>query len=110
MHNLIGAILLVGIIVLLGWGWAGQTAIVYDIIYRVKDLFHGGSNVWSIPVGEELMGGKAPLIRMIVQIVVSVLLAAVSLFIVFSREDEPKERNWAYGTFGILIGFWVKAS
>jgi hypothetical protein len=38
---------------------------------------------------------------------ISVALLTASLFVVLSKRYLEKDRNWAYGTIGALIGFWL---
>jgi hypothetical protein len=56
------------------------------------------------------INGAQPLIslRDLVQLTISALLLAASLFVVLSKRYRPEERHWAYGTLGTLIGFWLK--
>jgi hypothetical protein len=107
MHKLVVGGLLVGIVVLLGWQWASQSEAVYYAIFHVKDVLHSRSNAWSIPSGADLIKDKAP-VRIIAQIVLSILLAAVSLLVILSKSYGPKQQHWAYGTIGALLGFWLK--
>src|SRR6266849_2308252 len=43
---------------------------------------------------------------LVFQMVLSVLLLAASLFVILSTRYGPKDKHWAYGTVGTLIGFW----
>ena len=42
------------------------------------------------------------------QIGITLLLLAASLFVILSSRYEPKDKNWAYATVGTLVGFWLK--
>jgi anaerobic C4-dicarboxylate transporter len=44
----------------------------------------------------------------VVQVIISVLLLAASIFVILSKKYAEKEQHWAYGTIGTLIGFWLK--
>lgn len=44
----------------------------------------------------------------VVQVIISVLLLAASVFVILSKSYGEKEQHWAYGTIGTLIGFWLK--
>ncbi len=46
-------------------------------------------------------------VRQLVQIIISVLLLLASLFVVLSSKYAPKDKHWAYGTIGTLVGFWL---
>ena len=43
-----------------------------------------------------------------VQIIVSVALLVAGLFVALSPKYEPRDKHWAYGTIGTLVGFWLK--
>ena len=43
-----------------------------------------------------------------VQIIISVVLLIASLFVVLSPKYGPKDKHWAYGTIGTLVGFWLR--
>ncbi len=107
MHKLVVAALLVGIVVLLAWQWASQSEAVYYAILHAKDLLQTRSNAWSVPTEADLVKDRGP-VRIIAQIVFSILLAAGSLFVALSDRYGPKEQRWAYGALGALIGFWLK--
>jgi hypothetical protein len=42
------------------------------------------------------------------QIGITLLLLAASLFVILSSRYEAKDKNWAYATVGTLVGFWLK--
>jgi hypothetical protein len=42
-----------------------------------------------------------------VQALISLVLLGTSLIVIFSKTYADKDRNWAYGTVGALIGFWL---
>jgi hypothetical protein len=46
--------------------------------------------------------------RAIMQIVVSVLVLAAALYIILSNNYDPKDKHWAYGACGTVLGFWLK--
>jgi hypothetical protein len=41
------------------------------------------------------------------QALISVVLLGASLFVILSKTYADKDRNWAYGTLGALVGFWL---
>jgi hypothetical protein len=42
-----------------------------------------------------------------VQIAVTLIFVASSLFVVLSKKYAPAERHWAYGALGTILGFWL---
>jgi hypothetical protein len=43
----------------------------------------------------------------VAQVVISGVLLMVSLFVVLSSAYGPKDKHWAYGTIGTIVGFWL---
>jgi len=35
---------------------------------------------------------------------------AACLFVILSAGYDPNSKNWAFGTVGTILGFWLKAS
>jgi hypothetical protein len=48
---------------------------------------------------------RAPLRRLIMQAIVSLAVLALSLFIILTHRFNPA---WAYGTVGMVVGYWLK--
>ena len=42
------------------------------------------------------------------QVVVSLIVLSVSLFIILSQHYDGKNNQWAYGMAGMVLGFWLK--
>jgi hypothetical protein len=42
------------------------------------------------------------------QVILSILLVAGSLFIVLSAKYTAQDQHWAYGTLGTVLGFWLR--
>jgi hypothetical protein len=42
------------------------------------------------------------------QIGFSIFFGAPALFIVLSTGYQQREKNWAYSTLGIILGFWLR--
>jgi hypothetical protein len=80
-------LLVVGVAVVLGWSWFEGLA--------VGTRYHE----WVRPQA-------AP--KAVVQQLLSCLLLAVGLFVILSSRYQPADKNWAYGTIGALVGFWLK--
>jgi hypothetical protein len=48
-------------------------------------------------------------IRTIMQVLLSLGLAGASLFIILFHAYDPKDKHWAYGTLGTILGFWLRS-
>jgi hypothetical protein len=109
MPKLISVLLLLGVIILLGLGWAAQSETAYYWFYHLRDLTGDLFGFWATPKSSKLVDEGPLSTRMIVQILISLLLAALSLFVVLSDRYGAKQQHWAYATVGVLLGFWLKA-
>ena len=47
-------------------------------------------------------------IRIAMQTIITIVLLAASLMIIFSGKYDSDHQKWAYGTIGMLVGFWLK--
>jgi hypothetical protein len=90
MRIFVLATMLIGIVALLATSW-----------FWPIDAFHPRGPVLPVIPSS---------IRDTMQVTISAILMAASLLVILSRKYGPKEQNWAYGTIGMLIGFWMKAS
>jgi membrane protease YdiL (CAAX protease family) len=56
-------------------------------------------------------GPTSPFLRNIpketMQVTISLVLLAASLFVILWKGYGPKDKHWAYGTIGTLLGFWL---
>ena len=86
--------LVLGVVVLIAWNWLW--------LWAPEWLFDLLSLQTASPVAAVLT------MREWVQIIVSVVLLVASLFVVLSPKYEPKDKHWAYGTIGVLVGFWLR--
>ena len=46
-------------------------------------------------------------VRLIMQVVVSLVFMGAVLFVILSKRYKKEDQNWAYGTLGLIIGFWL---
>src|SRR5487761_111495 len=53
-------------------------------------------------------GNLAKIITLAMQVIISVGAGIASLFVILSKRYGPKDKHWAYGTVGIIIGFWLR--
>jgi len=109
MSKLISVLLLLGVVLLLGLGWAAQSETAYYLFYHLRDLTGDLFGFWATPKSSKLIDEGPFSTRTIVQILTSALLAALSLFVILSDRYGAKQRHWAYATMGVLLGFWLKA-
>jgi hypothetical protein len=65
-------------------------------------LLFGTSNV--LPNANVAMHG--PVRRFIMQAVVSLAVLAASLFFILMHRFDP---SWAYGSVGMVVGYWLKS-
>jgi len=64
-------------------------------------MLFGTSNM--LPNADAAM--NAPLRRAMMQAIVSLAVLAASLFIILTHRFDPA---WAYGTVGMVVGYWLK--
>jgi hypothetical protein len=64
-------------------------------------LLLGTSNM--LPNADVAM--RAPLRRLLMQAVVSLAALAAALFIILTHRFDP---HWAYGSVGMVVGYWLK--
>jgi ABC-type Fe3+ transport system permease subunit len=48
--------------------------------------------------------------RGLMQIIISLALLAIASYIILSHGYQSQDKNWAYGTLGTIVGFWLKGS
>jgi hypothetical protein len=65
-------------------------------------MLFGTSNM--LPNADPAMRG--PLRRLLMQGIVSLAVLGAALFIILTRGFDP---DWAYGTVGMVVGYWVKS-
>ena len=109
MAKLIAILLILGVVVLLGLGWAARSETAYYWFYHLRDLTGDWFGLWTTPKGSKLIDESPFPPRVLVQVVLSILLAVVSLLVIRSERYGPTSRHWAYGALGVLLGFWLKA-
>jgi hypothetical protein len=47
-------------------------------------------------------------VRVVMQVVVSLAFLGAAVFIILSARFDPKDKHWAYGAAGTILGFWLK--
>lgn len=94
MRKVTIGVLVLGVVVLIAWNWLW--------LWAPEWLFDLLSQQTASPVAAVLS------MREWVQIIISVVLLIASLFVVLSPKYGPKDKHWAYGTIGTLVGFWLR--
>ena len=61
--------------------------------------------LWVIDRGQAV--GPEVLVKLIMQVVVTVLILIAALFVVLSKRYEAPEKNWAFGALGAILGAWI---
>lgn len=49
-----------------------------------------------------------PLRYFLMKVLVSIAFGTASLYVILSRKYQPKDKHWAYGIAGLIIGFWLR--
>jgi hypothetical protein len=47
-------------------------------------------------------------VRIWMKVIVSLVVLAVTLFVVISKEYSPTDKHWAYSSIGLIVGTWLK--
>lgn len=47
--------------------------------------------------------------RVFMQVVLSLVLVASSLFVVLTQHGDANAQHWAFGMIGMVMGFWLRA-
>jgi molecular chaperone DnaK (HSP70) len=61
----------------------------------------------NIPLATPARGQASEYVHLAMQVLVSIVLLAATLFVVLSKKYDAKDKHWAYGTVGLVIGFWL---
>lgn len=43
-----------------------------------------------------------------VRAALSAIILACALYVILSTRFQPREKNWAYGIVGTLVGYWLR--
>jgi hypothetical protein len=68
-------------------------------------LLFGTSNI--LPNTDAAIHGQ--LRRLIMQAVVSLAVLVASLLIILTHGFDPDNKHWAYGSVGMVVGYWLKS-
>lgn len=67
-------------------------------------MLFGTSNM--LPNADPAM--NAPLRRLMMQTLVSLVVLGTALFVVWSHIFDAGAKPWAYGSAGMVVGYWLK--
>jgi hypothetical protein len=82
----------------------GKVAVDWTVPYIIRFLYPGGGGE-DINPGDWLFSfSSTPVMRM----VISLPVLAAGLFVILAKRYQPKDKNWAYGAVGTLLGYWLK--
>jgi hypothetical protein len=82
-----------------------MSALPLGIFIGSAMLLLGTSNM--LPDADVAM--RAPLRRLMMQAIVSLAVLAASLFIIMTHGFDAVSKSWAYGTVGMVVGYWLKS-
>lgn len=51
---------------------------------------------------------NAPLRRLMMQALVSLVVLGTALFVILAHIFEQDAKRWAYGSAGMVVGYWLK--
>jgi len=96
-------------------------SIVHEVRPVVFDLERRPDMGGHTDMGEHVdMGGRMDLggrppksmlgenVRILMQVVISLIVLGGGLYIIISPLYDPKDKHWAYGSAGTILGFWLK--
>jgi hypothetical protein len=91
-------------------GWLFVAAVVSIVLPGwglVEDFFHEPNHIKWLPftfISPELLSRGPSIFKM----TVTLILLFASLFVIMSQRYPARDKHWAYGTIGTLIGYWLK--
>jgi hypothetical protein len=47
---------------------------------------------------------------LIVQAAMTIIFVGACIYVIVSKRFGPAERNWAFGTLGTILGFWLRTA
>ncbi len=90
--------------------WIARTLSRLEISWVVPLLIFGVVSLfiyaWFPPVIFSPLQFTIPAEAM--KISISVVLLGASVYVILSTKYGPKDKHWAYGTVGTLLGFWLR--
>jgi hypothetical protein len=58
--------------------------------------------------GRQSQSTLATNVRLLMQVIISLIVLGGGLYIIISPVYDPKDKHWAYGSAGTILGFWLK--
>jgi hypothetical protein len=53
-------------------------------------------------------GATTKFVRLVMAVVVSIVVLASALYVILSGTYDISSEKWAFGTVGMIIGFWLR--
>lgn len=87
-----------------------------DVPWNATTLSREGATLATSSRPKKIPGPRKPTtaaknattVRIIMQVVVSVFVLGAGIFIIISHEYDAKDKHWAYGSAGTILGYWLK--
>jgi hypothetical protein len=86
--------------------WIIWLIVVIALQLNYKSLLAGLEVTGSVPLQRVLGMFTA---KEVIQFVISGVLMVASLFVILSKRYGSQEKNWAFGTLGVIMGLWLKS-
>ena len=66
------------------------------------------THYWPEYVNIHRLGYIIEVPKQVVQVAISVVMLCASVCVILAPAFGPRDKHWAYGMVGIIIGFWFK--
>lgn len=99
--SVISMLLLVGVIIFLIFSWAihpRRTPVAAEELLR--SATRGMASIFEDKLLDILMG--------LMRFLITCALLVAGLYVILSTHYAPDDKNWAYGTIGVLVGYWLR--
>jgi hypothetical protein len=53
-------------------------------------------------------GAKSAYLELELKVVLTIGAAVAALFVILTKWYGPQEKHWAFGTLGLLLGYWLR--
>jgi hypothetical protein len=92
-------------------GW--QLFLLTIMVLLACRVVHDTTSLYFGPVSSTLatvLNVSSSVTDILMQVTLTLILTGTSLVVVLSKRYGPKDKNWAYGTLGTILGFWLHFS
>ena len=66
------------------------------------------THYWPEYVNIHSLGYLIEVPKGVVQVAISAVLLCASVYVILAPAYGPKDKHWAYGMVGTIVGFWFK--